>query len=119
MGGFSPEDLRTSALAATVSPEEMRRMYERKLGKHEKHELEITKSLIHAMEYGTTGPRPVSIRDVKHALTERIEQHKKMIKTLEWFGAHLGLDSPEEDTLVGRVIWEGLQVMREKMKQEG
>jgi hypothetical protein len=41
----------------------------------------------------------------------KIEEHKKMIATLEWFASHLSLDKPEESILVGRVILEGLNSM--------
>jgi hypothetical protein len=60
---------------------------------------------------------PMRVGTVKDIVKERIEHHQRMIKTLEWFGAHLGLDDPEMDTLVGRVIVEGLRVMAKGDKE--
>ncbi len=44
-------------------------------------------------------------------IKEKIEHHRKMIATLEWFAAHVALDKPEADVLVTRVVLEGLAAM--------
>jgi hypothetical protein len=47
-------------------------------------------------------------------IKRRIEHHQKMIKTLEWFGAHLGLDKPEDELLVSEVIMAGLEALAKR-----
>ena len=75
--------------------------------------------MIAAMEYQTGAPNTLTGMSAMNAIperlgefiTRRIEDHKKMIRTLEWFGAHLGLDKPDDDLLVQRVIYEGLNAL--------
>lgn len=50
-------------------------------------------------------------RILGEVIRAKIEEHKKMVATLEWFASHLSLDKPEESMLVGRVILEGLNAM--------
>jgi hypothetical protein len=50
-------------------------------------------------------------------LRSKIEHHKHIIKTLEWFAAHVGIDNPEdENLLVSRVILEGLNTLTTKRR---
>lgn len=55
------------------------------------------------------------LHDLKSLLTSKIEHHQRMIKTLEWFSAHVKLDDPEgDDLLVGKVIVAGLEALYER-----
>lgn len=54
---------------------------------------------------------------INEFIKERIARHKQMITTLEWFGAHLGLDMPADNSLVQRVIYEGINaLMKDRLK---
>ena len=50
-------------------------------------------------------------------IRQKIEDHKKMIATLEWFAAHVSLDNPEASTLVTRVVLEGLQAIEQRDRE--
>lgn len=56
-----------------------------------------------------------TVKSMKDMIRAKIEAHQKMIKSLEWFDAHLKLDEPE-NTLVGEIIWRGLNDM---LRQQG
>lgn len=75
------------------------------------------RELIDAMESATTAP-DYAHGTINDFIKRRIGDHQRMIRTLEWFGSHLGLDNPEEDLLVQRVIYEGLNALI-KQKRDG
>lgn len=63
--------------------------------------------------YGAPEAR-TEVEALKASITQKIEHHKRMISTLEWFSSHLKLDQPEQDLLVARVILEGLTSMEQR-----
>lgn len=50
-------------------------------------------------------------------IRRKIDDHKKMIATLEWFAAHVSLDNPEASTLVTRVVLEGLASIENRERE--
>ena len=82
---------------------------------HEK--LDAMRRLVDA--WGITTP-PTILREeaenMGQIIRDKIEAHKRMISTLEWFAAHLSLDKPESDVLVTRVILEGLAAMEHRAR---
>lgn len=77
-----------------------------------------TRELVNAMErqtgtLGSMGGAPTCAGPelLGTFIQRRIAEHQQMIKTLQWFGSHLGLDEPEDDLLVRRVIYEGLNAL--------
>lgn len=50
-------------------------------------------------------------------IRRKIDEHKKMIATLEWFAAHVSLDNPEASTLVTRIVLEGLASIENRERE--
>lgn len=84
-----------------------------------KKQAQYARDLLDAIEVSTHLPRmpkPPIPKAIGEVITQRIEEHKRMIRTLEWFGAHLALDEPGGDLLVSRVIFEGLEAIMAKTR---
>lgn len=64
-----------------------------------------TQAPAHAGEMPTLDAEAKTLGEM---IRRKIDEHKKMIATLEWFAAHVSLDNPEASTLVTRVVLEGL-----------
>ena len=99
--------------------------YERRLQHRQALEAEKTKIMrqlvdawslapAHMGEIPTLGSEAKTLGDV---IRQKIDDHKKMIATLEWFAAHVSLDNPEASTLVTRVVLEGLQAIEQRDRE--
>lgn len=92
--------------------EMLNRMMEEKV---KASEIERLTQMVNAMNMNVASGMDASVRSLetlKQVIDRKIEEHKKMISTLEWFSAHVKLDDPEADQLlVGRIILSGLEAM--------
>lgn len=98
--------------AARMAIEQMMKEQEMRKIKEQHMKTELYRHLIDS--WSMASPPEVITAEVNHignVIRQKIEEHKKMIATLEWFASHLSLDKPEESMLVGRVILEGLNSM--------
>lgn len=75
-------------------------------------------NLLDAFKFGADDPwikpLPVEQPTLGQSIREKIDEHKRMIAALEWFAAHVSLDDPKDNALVGRVVLEGLRALSEK-----
>lgn len=75
-------------------------------------------NLLDAFKYSADEPwgRPVPTEEpsLGQAIRDKIAEHKRMIAALEWFAAHISLDDPKDNALVGRVVLEGLRALNER-----
>jgi hypothetical protein len=103
-------------MAASDMVEKMRREQEYHRMHHERNQM--MRSLIDAWHLGgDTHILRADAENLSGIIRDKIERHKQMIATLEWFGAHIALDKPEGDVLVTRVVLEGLASMERNMRE--
>ncbi len=77
-------------------------------------------AIVHAMEIQSSpyAAATLSPATLGEHIKRRIEEHQRMIKTLEWFGAHIGIDDPTPENLaVGEVIMAGLETLAARNKR--
>lgn len=93
-------------------------MQQHKIHRLQEAENQRCRELVDALEavpnqaYGFTSTPQASIPEtLGEFLKRRIVEHQQMIGTLEWFAAHIGLDKPDDNLLVRRVIFEGLSAL--------
>lgn len=101
-----PPPAASMAIEQMMKEQEMRRIKEQHMKKELYRHLLDSWSMASPPDTITAEPRMLG-----EIIRSKIEGHKRMIATLEWFAAHVSLDNPEEAMLVGRVILEGLNAM--------
>jgi hypothetical protein len=67
-----------------------------------------------AFEPWNTPVQPLETMALGDAIRAKIGEHKRMIEALEWFAAHVSLDNPNDNALVGRIVLEGLRALTDK-----
>jgi hypothetical protein len=67
-----------------------------------------------AFEPWNTPTLPLETMALGDAIRAKIEEHRRMIAALEWFAAHVSLDNPNDNALVGRIVLEGLRALTER-----
>lgn len=100
-------------------PGELSREYRRMRGDYlNQQRIKEAQDKLDALTYAFMGipnqtmPQSAKQQTIVEEIKARIEHHKTMIATLEWFASHLGLDDPAQDNLlVARVIRAGLEAL--------
>ena len=70
-----------------------------------------------AMAAPSQNPATLEPATLLQQIKWRIERHQQMIKTLEWFASHVGIDKPEGDLLVDKIIMAGIDSIAERMRK--
>lgn len=100
--------------------------YERRLQQRQALEAEKNKLMRQLVDAWALAPAHIGevptlldneSKSLGDVIRQKIDDHKKMIATLEWFAAHVSLDNPEASTLVTRVVLEGLQAIEQRDRE--
>ena len=109
-------NMSTAERSAMEMVEKMKRDQDYHRLQHERNQM--MRNLIDAWHLGgDTHILRADTENLSSIIRDKIERHKQMIATLEWFGAHIALDKPESDVLVTRVVLEGLAAMERNMRE--
>lgn len=98
---------------------EIQRMIEQAKQAEEARRYSQYEDLLKAMGSTVYSPyraAPIDLNGLGAAIKDRIAYHEKMIATLQWFGAHVGIDNPEtKDLMVAEVILAGLDALAKRI----